>query len=105
MKIGYLARGFELTGELEKYAGSKLARINRKIPRRFRAQAACNVAFAEATRKGVKLNTCSMTLTLLDAEFTATETTRHMHSALDIAAVQIEQQLKDYARVHRRWSL
>ena len=102
MKINYSTRGFELTGELEKYANGKLARLNRKVPRRFRAKATCHVEFVQATRKGMKINTCDMTLTLHDAEFTTRETTRHMHAALDIAAVQIEQQLKDYARNHRR---
>ncbi|HEY4161339.1 MAG TPA: HPF/RaiA family ribosome-associated protein [Candidatus Saccharimonadales bacterium] len=103
MKIRYMAQGFELTGELEKYAGGKLARLNRKVPRRFRAKAACEVAFTQTTRKAVKVNTCSIVFKLPDAEFTAKETTRHMHAALDIAAVQIEQQLKDYAGSHRRW--
>jgi len=103
MKIRYSAQGFELTGELEKYAAGKLARLSRRVPRRFRAKAAYEVVFRQTTRKGVKINTCSIVLKLPDAEFTAKETTRHMHAALDIAAVQIERQLKDYARSHRRW--
>lgn len=103
MKIRYTAQGFELTGELEKYAAGKLARLSRKVPRRFRAKAACEVAFTQTTRKSIKVNTCSMALRLDGAEFTARETTRHIHSALDIAAVQIERQLKDYMRSRRRW--
>ena len=102
MRIHYAARGFELTADLEKYAAGKLARLNRKIPREFRAGTGCEVTFAAATRRGVKQNTCEIILSV-DAEvLIAKETTQHMHSALDIAAAQIEQQLKNYTRARRR---
>jgi ribosomal subunit interface protein len=98
MKILYSVLGLELTGELNKYANGKVKRLTRRIPRKLRAQAECQVEFAQAVRKGVKYSTCSVTLMFDDTVFRAKETTQHMYAALDIAAVQIEQQVKDHAR-------
>ena len=102
MTVGYSAKGLTLTNELEKYANGKVARLNRRVPRRFRAHASYKVAFVQTTRKGTKFNTCEVTLTLEGTEFKAKETTLHMYAALDVAVVYIEQQLKDYVRTRRR---
>jgi ribosomal subunit interface protein len=102
MKVHYSTRGFELTAELEKYANGKMARLTRKVPRRFKADSMCEVAFSQAMRKDNKLSTCSITLSLNGTDIKAKETTQHMYAALDIAVVDIEQQLKDYIRKRRR---
>lgn len=98
MKTQFSTKGIDLTSELEKYANRKVAHISRRVPRKLRATVDCEVAFARATKKGTKLNTCTITLGIDDVELKACETTQHMYAALDIAAVQIEQQLKDYVR-------
>ena len=102
MTIRYSVKGLTLTSELEKYANGKVVRLNRRIPRRFRAHAGCKVTFVQVTRKGTKFNTCDITLTLDGVEFKAKETTLHMYAALDVAVVYIEQQLRDYSRTQRR---
>ena len=101
MTIGYSTKGLELTNELEKYANGKVVRLRRRIPRRLRAHASCKVAFVQVTRKGTKFSTCEVTLALDRVEFKAKETTLHMYAALDVAAVYIEQQLRDYVRTQR----
>lgn len=98
MKIHFSSKGLELTVELEKYAARKVTHLSRRIPRKLRPAAGCNVSFARATQKGAKLNTCTISLTIDDVELKASETTQHMYAALDIASVQIEQQLKDHVR-------
>ncbi len=104
MKVHIAAKGLELTDELEKYAHHKLARLNRKVPRRLRAEAGYELSLTQTTSKGAKYNTCSIVLTLGEHECMAKETTLHMHAALDVAVVQIEQQLKVLPRRRRRIS-
>jgi len=101
MKINFSANGLELTSELEKYANRKVSRIARRVPRGLRSTAGCHVVFAQAIRKGIKFSTCTITLAFDGNELKAQETTQHMYAALDIATVQIEQQLKDCARKRR----
>jgi len=102
MTIQFSATGLKLTGELEKYANQKLARLSRRTPRRLRAKATCMVSFTYTLRKGVKSNTCDIVLSMDGNELIAHETTQHMYAALDIAAVQIEQQLKIFVRKGRK---
>lgn len=96
MKIYLNATGFDLTTDLEKYANVKIARLARKVPRSLRASAACSVHFTQTRKKGTKFNTCSISFRLDDNELKAEETTLHMYSSLDIAAVHIGHQLKDF---------
>jgi ribosomal subunit interface protein len=103
MKIHLAANGLELNGELDKYAHKKLTRLNRKVPRRLRTEAGCEVTLAQATRRGVRSCTCEIVLSLGEDVLTAKECTQHLHTALDVAAANIEQQLKSYA--HRRTRL
>jgi ribosomal subunit interface protein len=98
MKIHFSVKGIDLTRDLEKYTNHKLTRITRRIPRKLRTAAGYDIAFACVTRRGEKLNTCTIKLTVDDVELKASETTQHMYAALDIATVQIEQQLKDRVR-------
>ena len=91
-----------MTGELEKYADRKIARLARKVPRRFRASAVCDVMFTQTKRKESKFSTCTITIPLDGWSIESKETTQHMYAALDIAVVHVEQQLKDYARTQRR---
>lgn len=102
MKIHFAANGIELTGDLEKYANSKIARLARKVPRRQRTYASFKIVFTQVFRKGTKQCTCNLSLWLDDTELKAEETTQHMYAALDIAVVHVEQQLKDYVR-RNRW--
>jgi len=90
--------GLELTSELEKYASLKLRRLGKFVPRRYRAESAAEVQFALVKRKGAKYNTCGISFTLDGTTLKAEETTLHMYTALDVAAVHIEHQLKDFAR-------
>lgn len=101
MKIRLSTSDFDLTLELEKYANIKLAALSRKVPRRMRPQAFCDVHFTQVRRKGAKFNTCVIGLTIDDTKLRAEETTLHMYTSLDIAVVHIERQLNDYAAKHR----
>lgn len=98
MKIHFSVNGIEMTSDLEKYANKKVARLSRRVPRRLRVSTDCHIMFTQAVRKGVKYNTCDIVLSLDGNELRTRETTQHMYAALDIAAVQIEQQLKDLDR-------
>jgi putative sigma-54 modulation protein len=102
MKIHFAADGIELTVELEKYANSKIAHLARKVPRRYRTYASFKVVFSQVIRKGTKQCTCDLNLWIDDTDLRAEETTQHMYASLDIAAVHIEQQLRDYLRRKRR---
>jgi ribosomal subunit interface protein len=93
MKISLTAEHFELTPELEKYAATKCAAIARRIPRGMRATARCSAVFSHTQRKGAAYNTCSISCTVGDTTWKATETTQHMYAALDIATVHLQQQL------------
>lgn len=95
MKLHLTAKGFTLTGELQKYARRKVIHASRRLPRETRAKASCKVAFTRITRADVHYNTCSIVLAFDGVELRAEETTRHVYTALDIASVQIEQQLQD----------
>jgi ribosomal subunit interface protein len=98
MRVRYSATGYELTRDLEKYTAAKVARLNRKLPRKFRGSADCEVSFEQAHRKGNKFNTCTLSLRFDSTELKASETTLHMYAALDIASVHVEQQLKSYLK-------
>lgn len=102
MRIYVAAKGLELTGDLEKYARGKLARLNRKIPRKLRAGAGCEVLLRQRKRAGVQLQTCEIVLSVGPELFRAKETTRHMHAAVDVAAANVEQQVKDRLPSRRR---
>jgi ribosomal subunit interface protein len=103
MKVHIRAEGFELTAELEKYASSKIAQLARRVPRNLRPLAGCEAVFVRG--RAQKSNTCSLTLTLGDSELHSRETTQHMYAALDIAAVHVEQELKEYMAKQRRHPL
>jgi len=102
MKVRLGAEGFELNAELDKYAGKKVTQFGRHVPRKEKAEAACEIHFSQGERAGVKHSTCAITLAFDDVELKAEETTQHMYSALDIAAVRIEQQLDDYVRLQKQ---
>ena len=95
MKILFSAKGFEVTSDLEKYANRKVSKLAKRIAYKGRDLAECNVFFKKVMRKGTKFNTCEISLKTEENEFKAKETTQHMYAALDIAVVQIEQQLRD----------
>jgi len=101
MKTHFIASGFELTTELERYARHKLLEIGHWVPRSVRAQASCTINFDQKIRGEVKLNTCTIVIVLAETELHASETTSHMYAALDIAAVNINQQLREYGRRNR----
>ncbi len=96
MKIHYTTKGLDLTPELEKYVHRKLARLIKKVPRKLRAEAICQIDFLVVRKKGTEFKTCTMTFRFDDIELKAAETTLHMYAALDIAAVHLERQLIDY---------
>lgn len=96
MKIQLHATGLELTSELQKYARRKIARLNKKVPRPLRAEAACEVRFVQTRRKGEKFNRCSILFQLDGTELKVEETTLHMYTSLDIAAVHMERQVIDF---------
>jgi len=96
MKIRISVSGFELSAELEKYANLKIAHLIRRVPRKLRSAAVCEVLFTQTHRKDTKFSTCSISFAVGNAELRAEETTLHMYAALDIAAVQVERQMADY---------
>ncbi|MEJ0073732.1 MAG: HPF/RaiA family ribosome-associated protein [Candidatus Saccharibacteria bacterium] len=75
---------------------AKAAQIAKQLPRKLRAGASCDVQLDFEKHKGHKLNTCSVTFMVDDMELKAEETTQHMYTALDIAAVHVRQQVADY---------
>lgn len=97
MKIHITVSGLDLTSELEKYANVKIARLSRRVPKGLRASASCTVHFSQVRKKGAKFNTCIVSFELDGAELKSEETTLHMYSALDVAAVHLEKQLVDFA--------
>jgi ribosomal subunit interface protein len=101
MKTRLSTSDFDLTLELEKYANIKLASLTRKVPRRMRTQAYCDVHFMQVRRKGAKFNTCVIGLSIDGTKLRSEETTLHMYTSLDIAVVHVERQLNDYAAKHR----
>jgi ribosomal subunit interface protein len=98
MTTHYVVQGFELTNDLERYTKRKLARLNRKIPRKARIDAACDITFSRTKHNEGRIESCTLLLRLPTVTFTAKEVTQHMHAALDIAIVQIERQLEEYER-------
>jgi len=96
MKVRFTADSFTITTELKKYANTKIAQLARKVPRRLRAGATCYVQFSQIRRKAGEFNTCSIRFIVDGAELKAEETTLHMYSSLDIAAVHVGHQLKDF---------
>ncbi len=102
MKIQLSVSGLELSGELEKYANGKITQLARRVPRKLREAAACEVQFTQKHKKGVKFSTCSISFTVGETVLRAEETTLHMYAALDIAAVQVERQLADYVATQYR---
>jgi ribosomal subunit interface protein len=101
MKTHFIASGFELTTELERYAQHKLIEIGRRVPRSVRAGVSCTIHFDQKHKKEDKISTCTVVLVLPDTELHTRETTSHMYAALDIAVVNINQQLRDYAARNR----
>lgn len=105
MKVHMSAQGFELTGELKKYANNKVAGLAKRVPRKLRSETICEVYFAQVRKKGAKFNTCSIRFKLDNTELKAEETTLHMYTALDIATVHVERQLIDFAAKQHKYSL
>jgi hypothetical protein len=62
MKIRFSAEGFELNAELDKYTTRKVAQVARHVPRKQKAEAACEVRFSQGERRGAKHCTCAITL-------------------------------------------
>lgn len=105
MKTQLVARGFELSAELEKYTQHKLATIRRRVPRAARPEVLCTVQFIKKRTKAAENKTCRLTLILPHEKLEAEETTQHMYAALDIATEHMVQQLRDYKGRHRRRNL
>jgi ribosomal subunit interface protein len=102
MKIRFTAEGFDISTELDKYAGRKVAQMARHVPRKAKAEADCEIHFTQSEHAGVKHSTCVVTFKIGEQELKAEETTQHMYAALDIAAVRIEQQLESYVKHQKK---
>lgn len=102
MGIRYIVKGLELTDDLEKYANGKVVRLTKKIPRRMRSEAMCEITFMQVLRKSSKVSTCHIVVKLGNVEFQAEEATQHLYAALDITVVDVEQQITKYLRSLRR---
>jgi ribosomal subunit interface protein len=98
MQVRYTANGFTLKTELEKYAADKVASLSRHVPRQLRRTAKCSARFNQTRKKSATYSNCQLTLEVGSVVFQANETTLHMYAALDIATVNVEQQLRDYRR-------
>lgn len=105
MKIRISAAGFNLSAELERYTRRKLTQLTKKVPRELRLHALCDVHFVQTSKRGKKIKTCVIGLSLDDTKLRAEETTLHMYTALDIAVVHIDRQLKDYVTMRYRRSI
>jgi len=69
----------------------------------LRIYALCDVHFMQVSRRGKKFNTCVVGLSMDGTKLRSEETTLHMYTALDIAAVHVERQLVDYiAKYHKQ---
>ncbi|HSX05593.1 MAG TPA: HPF/RaiA family ribosome-associated protein [Candidatus Saccharimonadales bacterium] len=102
MHVTITATGLTPNSELQKYAKRKIAEVTRRVPLKVKAEAIYTVQLAQKRSRGQTVKTCTLALTLPDAEFTATETTQHMFAALDIATANIRTQLRAYTLQKRR---
>ncbi|HUB93063.1 MAG TPA: HPF/RaiA family ribosome-associated protein [Verrucomicrobiae bacterium] len=104
MTIHCSIKGLAPTDELERYARRRVNRLRRSLPRKLRADADCQVILTRTTHAGVKQNTCTIVFVVNggNASFSATESTQHIHAALDIVVVRIERELKLYTHGRRR---
>jgi ribosomal subunit interface protein len=98
MKTQLTVSGFELSAELEKYTNQKLAFLVRRIPRTERDAAECTIKFTRKREKGAEIKSCRIIVEFADQKFRAKEITQHMYTALDIASVDMVQQLRNYKR-------
>ena len=101
MKLQIETEGFELDTELEKYLTRKLTQLARHIPRAEKPAAGFVVQLRRKVVRETKQNTCTLSLVLTNQTLQASEMTQHLHTAVDVTAVSVGEQLKRYAREQR----
>jgi len=101
MKVNIVSKGFELTPELQTYTTRKIAKLVRRLPHAARPLVDCEIRLTRTVRKEAPRTTCKLIFRIDAVELTASETTEHIYTALDITVADIDQQLREY--LHNRW--
>lgn len=86
--------------DLHKYVTKKLARLDRYVPKTSRESLKMDVKLKEDKKKGQKLCTCEVIVSLPQETITITEDTINIFAAVDIAETRLRGQLRRYKDLH-----
>lgn len=96
LEVTIITKHLELHERLEKYVRSRVSRLEKYIPKPVRDSARIEVKLSQKSTAGVPDCTCEVALHLPQTHLAATETTRHIYAAVDVAIAHVREQLKPY---------
>ena len=86
--------------DLEKYAITKVSKLDRYMPRDARRSVRADVKLSQDMSNKKNKNTCEVILHLPGGEHTAKESTVNMYAAIDIVETKLRNQLRKYKEKH-----
>jgi putative sigma-54 modulation protein len=95
-------KGFhtEVHDRLKKYIIKRIGRLDRYIPRQYRADVRAEVIVRESKSQSDKKYTAEVILHLPEHRIEAKEATLNMFAAIDIVEAKLKNQLKRYKDTH-----
>lgn len=91
---------FEMDPDLEKYARTKISKLDRYMPRPARRSVRAEVKLIQDRSNKKNKNTCEVVLHLPGGEHMAKESTVNMYAAIDIVETKLRNQLRKYKEKH-----
>lgn len=94
----------KINEDLHKYVQSKIARLDRYVPKNSRESVHAEVKLTQSKSSDKKQYTCEVILHLPKEIITAKDSTLNMFAALDIVERKLKAQLLKYKELHQRSS-
>lgn len=91
---------FEVDDDLERYAISKIGKLDRYMPRAARRSVRADVKLIQDKTNKKNKNTCEVVLHLPGGEHAAKESTINMYAAIDIVETKLKNQMRKYKEKH-----
>lgn len=89
-----------VTPDLQKYATTKIGKLDKFISRHARESAHAEIFLKESKNKNKKTCTCEVVLHLPKETLTVKESTVNMFAAIDIVEAKLRNQVKKYKETH-----
>jgi ribosomal subunit interface protein len=96
VELSITAKHVELSERLEKYVHGRVSKLEKYVPRVARDDTRIEVKLSQENSKGAPSCVCEIALHLPQVNLVASETTRHIYAAVDVAVAHVREQLKTY---------